>query len=110
MVKRLISKLNNPSIVSILSIFGFVFVAAAGSLTPSASPAPTMHTLQELYDSLVGTFDSSSTTSNVDGNVLESLKYIESNLGWASSSNDIFNVNTGNVGIGDTTPETKFEE
>ena len=90
--------------ISVLMIYGVVH---AGSLTPSASPAPTMnsladiagsgfatatHSLKALYDwlgtnvegvksALTGTYDASGVSSNATGNVMEQLKFIQQNLG-----------------------------
>jgi hypothetical protein len=61
---------------SILIVF-FVFrLAVAGSLTPPGAPAGTMHSLQEMYDSLVGTFDSSAVVANSNGDALQISKCI----------------------------------
>ena len=102
---------------SALVVFGVLLslgaAVYAGSLSPSGPVASTMHSLAEIYDSIVGTFDSSSVVANQNGNLTEQLKYIEANVGgpsvWASGSNNIWNLNSGNVGIGTTNPTTKLE-
>src|ERR1051325_1408862 len=90
--------------VFIFSSFVIVGVTRAGSLTPSASPASTMHTLQELYDAVAGNFDSTSISATSTGSLIQNLKYIVGNLLWASSSGNIY-FTGGNVGIGTTTPQ-----
>ncbi len=94
-------------IISVLIISTIVY---AGSLTPPAAPASTMKTLQEIYDSVAGvSFDSSSITADADGSLIENLKYIADNLFWASSTDDIYTTNSGNVGIGTFTPAEHLE-
>ncbi len=54
-----------------------LFVAAkAGSLTPPGPVGSTMRSLQEVYDAMAGTFDSSGQSADIDGNIIEQLKYI----------------------------------
>lgn len=43
----------------------------AGSLTPSESPASTLRTPQEVYDTLVGTFGASAVTGSATGNAMQ---------------------------------------
>jgi len=76
-------------LVVTLSLFLTVGIVRAGSLTPSGSPASTMRTLQEIYDSLAGTFDSTSVTATSTGSLVQILKYIVNNLDWVSIGNDI---------------------
>jgi len=63
----LIKKAGRYLIILLAVLSMLSFVAVAGSLTPSASPASTMKTLQEIYDSIAGTFDSSSITASQNG-------------------------------------------
>ncbi|MFH1099195.1 MAG: hypothetical protein V1723_04760 [Candidatus Uhrbacteria bacterium] len=66
-------------IIEFTVIAAAVFVAAAlvrafayaGSLTPSAAPAATMKTIQEVYDPLVGTFDASGVTGSSAGDAIQ---------------------------------------
>src|SRR3989344_5010471 len=103
----------------ILKIFSFAAIAMtlllgagmvkAGSLTPSASPAATMRTLQEIYDSIASTtFDSSSISASSTGSLIQHLKYITNNLFWASSTGNIYYNLGGRVGIGTSTPQYTF--
>jgi hypothetical protein len=55
-----------------------------------------MHTLQEIYDSLAGTFDSTSATATSTGSLVQILKYIVNNLDWVSIGNDV-SFTAGNV-------------
>lgn len=59
-------------------VMALVFaVVKAGSLTPPPGPiVSTMKTLQEIYDTLAGTFDSTSQSANINGNIIQQLKYI----------------------------------
>ncbi|MCC6405340.1 MAG: tail fiber domain-containing protein, partial [Candidatus Yanofskybacteria bacterium] len=41
--------------------------------------------------------------------LIAQLKYMNNQLAWASSSTDIWSLNSGNVGIGTTTPTTKLD-
>lgn len=100
---------RRASFVSLASIFLFAVVVSAGSLTPSGVPGSTMHSLAEIYDSIAGTFSSTGIAANQNGSLIENLKFIESQLGWASSSNNVWLLSSGNVGIGTTSPETKME-
>ena len=97
-----------PGFTVLLSVASLVTIAFAGSLTPPAAPASTFHTLEEIYNSIAGTFDSSSITSSTTGSLIQGIKSINSNLAWASSSNNIWALNSGNVGLGTTAPETKL--
>ncbi len=62
----------------LISIICFSTIAFAGNLTPPAgSPAPTMFSLEQIYNSIAGSsYDSSGFNADVDGNVHEQLKYI----------------------------------
>ncbi len=92
-----------------VSLFALVLGATAGSLTPSALPAATMYSLSNLYDAIASaTFDSSAIVANQNGSLLGNLKYIENQIAWASSSGDIWNLNSGNVGIGTSSPGGKL--
>jgi len=112
-MRGLFSKLNRPALAAFVSVLALAGLATAGSLTPSALPASTMHSLEELYDSIAGVFDSSAIVSSSSGSLIEHLKYIEENMStgpsfWASTSADIYNTNSGNVGIGTVSPGTSL--
>jgi hypothetical protein len=47
-----------------------------------------MNTLEEVFDSIAGTFDSSTITSDQDGSLIEHLKYIEENMGSLGVASD----------------------
>jgi len=66
--------------LSLAVIFMIFRLTSAGSLTPSASPAGTMHSLQESYDALVGTFDSSSVVASGTGDAFQVTKCIINKL------------------------------
>ena len=60
-----------------LVVFAYRFFAKAGSLTPSVTPtSSTMQDLNTIYNPLVGTFDSSTTTASSSGNILQVTKCI----------------------------------
>src|SRR5688572_7602776 len=125
--------IRRSTLVSLFALFGFSVLAFAGSLTPSSSPASTMNTLEELFDSIAGTFDSSALISDQNGSLIQHLKYIEENLSVGVSSDSLdfdefvdsmtldssttvamagFNyafTGTGNVGIGTADPTTKLD-
>ena len=85
----------------LLSVFlAFAFLASAGSLTPSAYPTSTMNTLEEIYNSVASTFDSSGLSANANGSVLQMLKYVNNNLFWASSTGGIYLSPNSNLSIG----------
>ncbi|MCC6934683.1 MAG: hypothetical protein IT406_03305, partial [Candidatus Yanofskybacteria bacterium] len=48
-------------------------------------------------------------TANQNGSLIAQLKYLNNQLAWASSSTDIWNLNSGNVGIGTSSPATKLD-
>ncbi len=62
--------------VSVFIILGAFRLGNAGSLTPSSAPAATMHSLQEQYDALVGTFNSSTITGSKNGDAFQVTKCI----------------------------------
>lgn len=64
-------------LISVLVIYTIV---QAGSLTPTASPASTMHTLQELWDKIAGSGDTTSISADGSGDVIERLEFIQQNL------------------------------
>ena len=63
-----------------LIVFGLFRLTTAGSLTPSAPPASTMHDLEELYAVLVGNFDSSAVVASRQGDVMQVTKCIISKI------------------------------
>src|SRR5512133_1192269 len=97
-------KPTKPILIAILSLVFLSGGALAGSLTPAGSVASTMHSLTELYDSIAGTFDATSIVANQNGSLMQQLKYIENSTVWASGSNNIWNLNSGNVGIASSSP------
>jgi hypothetical protein len=75
--RDLIRLFKRPFFVIACSIFIIVVIfqlAAAGLLTPSAAPAPTMDTLEETYDVLVGGFNSAAITASLSGSAIEVSK------------------------------------
>lgn len=106
-----ITKGIRGALVVTLATLAIVSVAYAGSLTPSAAPAATMHSLADvagsgfatathslkaLFDSIHGAYDSASVTANADGSVMERLQFIQQNLpgGFSFGSADSDNVLT----------------
>lgn len=65
-------------LISFLMIYGTV---QAGSLTPSASPAATMRTLEQIWNRIAGSDDTSGTTADGSGDIIERLQFIQQNLG-----------------------------
>ncbi len=71
--------LMRSALMVVISVFviALVFQAvSAGTINPVAAPAGTMHSLSEVYDTLVGTFDSSAVVASRQGNVLQVTKCI----------------------------------
>src|SRR5687767_2020733 len=130
---RFLRTMNKPSIAALLAVLLLASAVTAGSLTPPGSPSSTMNTLAEIFDSIAGTFDSSSVVADQNGSLIEHLKYIEDNMGTGdgvgSDSLDFdefvdamtldadtsiasagFVLTTdANVGIGTAAPIEKFE-
>jgi len=77
--KRMIRDVMVISLSSAV-IFMIFRLTSAGSLTPDASPAGTMHSLQESYDVLVGTFDSSGVVASGNGDAFQVTKCIINKL------------------------------
>src|SRR6202795_2301676 len=102
-------KLGRYAIVSLSALAVVSFIAVAGSLTPPGSPSSTMKTLQEVYDTVVGPFNSTGISQNQNGSLIQGLKYIQNNLSWVGVGNDIHTTNSGNVGIGSSVPATKLD-
>ncbi|MCC6404850.1 MAG: hypothetical protein IT405_00475, partial [Candidatus Yanofskybacteria bacterium] len=79
--------LRRAGIVALVALSALTLGATAGSLTPSALPASTMHSLSEVYASIASAaFDSSAITANQNGSLIAQLKYMNNQLAWASSS------------------------
>ena len=102
----ILRKIFEIGIVITMSVGLLIGFAEAGSLTPSASPAATMQTLQTIYDSIAGTFDSSGVSASSTGSLIANVKYISNNLFWASSSGSIYYTGGGTVGIGTSKPSS----
>lgn len=54
-----------------ISVFIARLIVKAGSLTPSASPASTMNALSDVYNVLVGTYDSSGVSASSTGDAFQ---------------------------------------
>jgi len=68
---------NIAVIVVSVTTIAFVFqLAIAGDLFPSSGPAATMHTIEEVSDALVGSYDSSTVAASKSGSVLNISKCI----------------------------------
>jgi len=65
-------------VVVSVAVVAFVFrLSEAGSLTPTAVPAGTMHTVESIYASLASSgYDSSAVVASKTGNVFEVTKCI----------------------------------
>ncbi len=79
--------LRNLSLIIIpAAMIYFAFGVLAGNLNPGLPPAPTMRTLEEIYNTLAGTFDSSATTANYNGSASQLTKcitrHIATDVGW----------------------------
>lgn len=56
-------------------IFYYINVIRAGSLTPSASPAATMRTVEEVYNALASSsFDNTGLAASLNGSAIEIAK------------------------------------
>lgn len=92
-------------IVFVVSVLG----VTAGSLNPTSAPASTFYTLSQIFNPLASTsYDSSGIAADQNGSVIEILKYINANIGWASNSFGVYNVSS-KIGIGTSSPATKLE-
>jgi hypothetical protein len=79
MLERHLKRTGRNILVVVVAVFVIVtafHLTDAGSLTPSAPPSGTMHDLQEIYDELIGTFDSSGVTASKDGSAMAIAKCI----------------------------------
>lgn len=65
----------------IFSVFKIIETVRAGSLTPTASPSATMHSLEDIYNRVAGTYDASSETADANATVLQQLRQIKENMG-----------------------------
>ncbi|OGN29848.1 MAG: hypothetical protein A3A33_00995 [Candidatus Yanofskybacteria bacterium RIFCSPLOWO2_01_FULL_49_25] len=110
-LRRVFSGEVKKATIVVLASFAILFVGAhAGSLTPPASPASTMYTLSNIWDTIAsGTYDSSGISASGNGSAIQILKQINANTVWSASGNNIYKNASGRVGIGDTTPEAFFE-
>jgi hypothetical protein len=71
---------------TIVSLF-LVRLTEAGTLTPVALPGATMHSVEEIYDSLVGSsYDSSGVNADEQGSALQISKCILLHLTASSSA------------------------
>jgi hypothetical protein len=75
------AKIIAPALTVILSVLIIYGIVQAGSLTPSAAPASTMHSLQEMWDVITGDNNSSGVAADAGGNIMERLTFIQQNLG-----------------------------
>lgn len=94
--KKIISNGIKVCLTVLISVLAIFTLIKAGSLTPSASPAATMHSLQELWDKIAGTTDNTSTTADMSGNVTQMVKYIAQHMpgGYTFGSSDAAKVLT----------------
>ena len=68
-------------ITGVLVVIYIVQTALAGSLTPPGPTAPTMQTVEEIFDPIASdSYDSSSFLPDPNGNALEIIKCIISKL------------------------------
>jgi len=65
-------------LISVLVIYAIV---QAGSLTPSAVPDSTMHSLEDVWNRISGSDDTSSISADGSGDIIERLEFIQQNLG-----------------------------
>lgn len=65
----------------LLGLFKVVGWVRAGSLNPTAAPAASMNSLEDVWNVVAGTYDASGVSANADGNILEQLKDIKDNFG-----------------------------
>lgn len=74
--KRVVSRVSVFAI-SVALIAGILHMVQAGSLTPSATPASTFHTLSEIFNPLASTsYDASAIASSSNGSALGIAKCI----------------------------------
>lgn len=82
--------------ISILIIYS---VARAGSLEPSGAPGSTMHTLEQIWNRIAGSDDTSDAAADGSGDVIERLEFIQQNLGGytygSSDAEDVLTVAGG---------------
>lgn len=57
------------------------FAVRAGSLNPSASPAASMESADDIYQVVAGTNDASAVSANINGNILQQLKAVKNGFG-----------------------------
>lgn len=72
-IKRAFLLAASTSVIAMALLF---VAAKAGSIVPPGSVGSTMRSLQEVYDAIAGTFDSSGQSADINGNIIEQLKYI----------------------------------
>ncbi|MDP3245005.1 MAG: hypothetical protein Q8M83_05130 [bacterium] len=65
----------------IFSVFKIIEAVSAGSLNPTAAPAATMRSLEDVYNRMAGAYDASGETANSNGTVLQQLKDIKTRMG-----------------------------
>ena len=65
----------------IAALFEGINFVLAGSLNPTAAPAATMHSLEDIYNRMAGTYDASGETADANGTVMEQLRQIKENMG-----------------------------
>jgi hypothetical protein len=107
---RLRSVLVRPSVAAFISLLLLASFATAGSLTPPGAVGETMVRLSTIWGVIAsGSYDSSALTANENGSLIRILKAVNDNTVWASASNNAYYLGSGNVGIGDSTPEALFE-
>lgn len=83
-LKRILYDLS--IIVVSVSLLYVALVAYAGSLVPPGSVAPTMWSLNDIYNAIAGTYDSNAVQAKENGNAMEILKCITNKM-----NNDVCN-------------------
>lgn len=82
-------------LIVLISVLAVYAVVEAGSLTPSASPAATMKSLEDIWNRISGSDDTSGISADEDGDIVERLEFIQQNLsGYAYGSSNAGDVVT----------------
>ncbi len=80
--RRLLKKILYDLFIIVISVSVLYFALAvyAGSLVPPGPAGSTMMSLEDIYNALAGTYNSSAAEAKEDGNVMEILKCITNKI------------------------------
>ena len=114
--RGMLRSVGTIALAGILTTCGVYGIVLAGDFAPTSAPASTMHSLEELWNKIAGSSDTSATVPDASGDIIERLAFIQQNLGGytygssnaahvltlAGGTYNATNLSAGNVRLGVT--------